>query len=91
MGFSKTLTLLHFGINNEIVKKSGNKYYIPGHEDIPFTKKTFCQVAVNHMELINTLYELSLPYLREYLGSESVDNDEDDNLQSYIDILSDDD
>ena len=44
-GFSQSLTLLHNAINANIVKKQGNKFIIPGHEDCPFSKKTFCEVA----------------------------------------------
>ena len=92
-GFSKTLTMLQFGLNNDIVKKKGNKYYVKGEEDILFTKKTFIDVAADKPQILNTLYEESLPYLRKYLSTgsfDSSDNDESDEerLSSYMNVMS---
>lgn len=87
-GFSKTLSLLHFGFLYDIVKKQGNKYIIPGHEDTPFGKKTFCDVAAKNPTMINTLYELCLPHLQEFLGEESSDNSDDESqMDTYINIM----
>ena len=92
-GFSKTLTMLQFGLNNDIVKKKGNKYYVKDEEDILFTKKTFIDVAAENPQILNTLYEESLPYLRKYLSTGSFgssDNDESDEerLSSYMNVMS---
>ena len=90
-GFSKVLTMLQFGLNNDIVKKKGNKYYIKGLEDILFTKKTFLDVAAEKPQLINALYDESLPYLRNYLATGSIslsDETDDERLDSYMNVMS---
>lgn len=90
-GFSKTLTMLQFGLTNNIVKKKGNKYYIDGEEDVLFTKKTFNEIASENPRIINTLYEKCLPHLRKYLSTGSFDNideTDDEKLDSYINVMS---
>lgn len=89
-GFSPALTLLHYAINRNIVVKKGNKYIIPGHDDLPFAKYTFCETAARNPIILNTLYDLCLPKLQEeYLGFDEVsDDDEIDTYSSIMDMLS---
>lgn len=89
-GFSPALTMLHFGLNNDLVKKSGTKYYVLGCEDVTFTKKNFLTVAAMHPEILDKLYELALPIVQTYLGT--IDNYDDDESEdsrndSYISIM----
>ena len=88
-GFSPALSLLHFSINANITKKKGNKYYIPGHEDIQFSKKNFCDVAAENPIIVNTLYDLCLPHFQKFLSVAIDDefNDEDDDNNSYSSIM----
>lgn len=90
-GFSPALTLLHYAINRGIVPKKGNKYIVPGHDDIPFAKYTFCEVAAKNPIILSTLYDLCLPKLQEeYLGFDEVDTEEEeiDSYSSIMDMLS---
>lgn len=87
-GFSKILTMLHFAINNNIAKKKGNKYYIDGCDDILFSKKNFPSVAAEHPELLDKIYNKSLPILQNYLGTETYNDDSNSvKEESYIDIM----
>lgn len=87
-GFSPVLSMLHFGINNDLVKKSGTKYYVLGYDDVTFTKKNFMTVSAQHPEILEKLYELALPILQTYLGTDSnSDESEDERNESYIDIM----
>lgn len=91
-GYSKVLTMLQYGLNNDLVKKKGNKYYIVGEEDVLFTKKTFLEVAGENPYLINSLYEAVLPHLRKSLeifdvNTSSEEND-DERLDSYMNVMS---
>jgi len=88
-GYSKILTMLHFGLNNNLVKKSGNKYYVKGYEDTIFTKKTFMSTCEEHPILLNALYNLMHPILRGYLGRQAItaDESEEERLDSYSDIM----
>lgn len=90
-GFSKVLTMLQFGLNNDIVKKKGNKYYVIGEEDTLFTKKTFTDIAAENPHILNTLYEESLPYLRNYLSSADQNSlreeTDEERYDSYINVL----
>ena len=87
-GFSPALTLCHYAINNNIIVKKGNKYIVPGHEDDPFSKYTFCEVAAHNPKILSDLYDLCLPSLQEYLGyeNEHVEN-EQNNIDSYVSIM----
>lgn len=89
-GYSPALTLFHLGFTNNFIKKSGNKYYVDGLQDILFSKKECMKVAHDHPEILNRLYDLSLPIMQSYLGVDtgtgnSTDKDEDKN--TYIDIM----
>lgn len=90
-GFSKTLTLLHNLIeNNIVIKVKAGQYALPGKEDIVFTKKNFREVASLNPELIPILYDLSLPYARSLMSQTSNNpfEDEDDSPgTSYEDIM----
>lgn len=87
-GFSPALTLCHYAINNNIIKKKGNKYIIPGHDDEPFAKYTFCEAAVKNPKLLSDLYDLCLPSLQGYLGYEQDQHDEEqDQMDSYINMM----
>ena len=88
-GFSKILSLLQLGFNNGFVKKKGNKYYLDGAEEYTFSKKTFLDVAGEHPELINLLYDLSLPVLRQYLnlGGMDVNETDEQRLDSYMNVM----
>lgn len=89
-GFSPALTLLHFAINNNIVKKQGNKFYVKGYDDIIFTKKNFCEVAAENPIIVNAMYELSLPYFQKYLAiaTDNEFNDDESDEDSYRSIMS---
>lgn len=86
-GFSPALTLLHYAITRDIVKKKGNKYIVPGHDDLPFAKYTFCEVAAQNPIILSTLYDLCLPKLQnEYLDF-SISEEEDEEIDSYSSIM----
>ena len=89
-GYSPTLTLLHLLFKEDIVKKSGTKYYLPDLDKYPFSKKNFCEVAYEHPILLNRLYDLSLPILQKYLsidtGFDGVESDNDIN-DSYANTM----
>lgn len=89
-GFSPALTLVHFAINNNLIQKKGNKYIVPGHEDSPFSKKSFCETAAQNPRILNTLYDLCLPYVQRYISAgDTMDNEsEEDQLNSYVNIMS---
>lgn len=88
-GFSPALTLLHYAINRNIVIKKGNKYIIPGHENLPFAKYTFCETAANNPILLSTLYDLCLPSLQdEYIGCDNYDKNDEEQLDSHLSIMS---
>lgn len=90
-GFSKLLSMLHFGIDKNIVKKSGNKYCLndPDVEDIKFSKKEFMEVCEENPKLVYKLYDLCLPKMRKLLNSTNVTLDETDNerVESYVSIM----
>ena len=89
-GFSTVLSLLHFAFINNLVVKKGNKYTLPGHEDEPFSKKNFCSVAAKNPKLLNTLYDICLPYAQKYLSlgeEETKAETEAERNDSYINIL----
>ena len=86
-GFSPALTLLHYAINRNIVVKKGNKYIVPGHEDLPFAKYTFCEVAAHNPMILSTLYDLCLPHMQEFLGYEEADQNDEENTDSYVSIM----
>ena len=67
-GYSPVLSLLHLLFKEDVVKKKGTKYYLPGYENILFSKKSFCDEAYSHPELLNALYTLSLPILQKNLA-----------------------
>lgn len=90
-GFSKVLTLVHLLIINGIAKKSGNGYYLPGLDKVPFTKKNVRDVARDSADFCNRLYELSLiecEKLLSYAGPVSSDEDDEELLlASYNNML----
>ena len=86
-GFSPVLTLLHFGIQNDLIKKRGNKYMLPGHEDDLFSKKNFCEVAAKNPRMLNTLYDLCLPYMQKDISIDPETKSEDDEYESYSKIM----
>ena len=91
-GFSSVLTLLHLALKENKCKKTGNKYYLEGMDDITFTKKNFCETAVSHPELLNTLYDLCLPLLQTYLSVDTGmgsggDETKEEQMESYMNVL----
>lgn len=87
-GFSPALTLCHYAINNNIILKKGTKYVVPGHEDEPFAKYTFCEVAAQNPKILSDLYDLCLPSLQDYLGyGEEHHETEQDQIDSYVSIM----
>lgn len=92
-GFSPVLTLLHFAFNNNLVIKKGNKYVLPGHEDDPFSKKTFISTVAKNPRMLNTLYDICLPYSQKFLllgTNENMDEpDQDSGNFSLSDLFDD--
>lgn len=86
-GYSSALSLLHMLIKENVCKKSGKGYYLKPYKDIIFTKKTFIQTAKEHPELVVALYDLSLPILQRHLSHEKPDSFNDDDEDSYDDII----
>jgi hypothetical protein len=70
-GFSKTLTLLHYAVKNNILLGSNRAHYIPGLESVKFTKKTFKDVVQNSPEILEGLYEACRPYLEAMLSTDT--------------------
>lgn len=68
--FSKTLTLLHFAVKNNILLGSPRSLYIPGLESVKFTKKTFRDQAMRSPEVMQALYEACLPNLEAMLSTD---------------------
>ena len=91
-GFSISLTMLNLLMKEDKVKKNGTKYFLPGLDGITFTKKNFCEVAAEHPELINRLYDLCLPILQKHLtvddgfGGES--ETEEERMDSFMSVMS---
>lgn len=80
--------MLHFAFNNNIIKQKGRNYYIPGFDNIGFTKKNFSNIANENPQIINALYDLCLPYLRNYMGGSVGDgSDNIDDKSSYVSVL----
>ena len=72
-------------------KKAGTKYYLDGLKDITFSKKGFCETAAEHPELLNRLYDLSLPILQKQLSVDTGFGDsesDDDKMDSYMSVMS---
>ena len=87
-GFSPTLSLVHYAINNNIIVKKGNKYMIPGFENDMFSKSTFCEVAAKNPKMLSALYDLCLPSLQTFLGKDNDYDAEDENkMDSYMSIM----
>jgi len=82
-GFSKCLTLLQFALDNNIVKKKGNKYVIPGFDDDQFSLKTFMDTAYDNPKLLEGLYNACLPKLQEFLVPSNIGNGNDDSSDEY--------
>ena len=70
-GFSKTLTLFHFAVLNEILLGTNRAYYFPGLESVKFTKKTFKDVVLKSPEILEAMYEACLPYLEAMLSTDT--------------------
>ena len=91
-GFSSVLTLLNLLLKEDKCKKAGTKYYLEGLKDITFSKKGFCETAAEHPELINRLYDLSLPILQKHLSVDTGFGDspesDDDRIDSYMSVMS---
>lgn len=91
-GFSSALTLLNLLLKEDKCKKAGTKYYLDGLKDITFSKKNFCETAAEHPELINGLYDLSLPILQKHLSVDTGFGDspesDDDRMDSYMSVMS---
>lgn len=88
-GYSPALSLLHYAFNHDLIKKSGNKYALVGMENITFSKGNFCQVAVEHPELLNHLYDICLPSLQNNLGVDTGTNNEDEDarMDAYMNVM----
>ena len=69
--FSKTLTLLHFAIENSVLQGSATSMYIPGLESVKFRKKNFMDVAAKSPEILMALYEACMPNLRALLSNDT--------------------
>lgn len=88
-GYSPALTLFHLGFTQDFIKKSGNKYYVDGLEDITFSKKECMKSAYEHPEILNALYEHSLKYLQQFIGvdsgmGDSSTKEDDDNAYASV-------
>lgn len=90
-GFSPVLTLLHYGISNNVVKKKGNKYIVDGLDEFPFSKSGFIDVARSNPIVLNRLYELCLPFAQEMLGTDEKGPETEaemaDNYNNIMDML----
>lgn len=95
-GFSPALTMLHLLLKEDKCKKTGNKYYLDGLKDITFTKKNFCEVALEHPELLNRLYDLCLPIMQKNLsvdtglGNSETEDEQEEAYNNIMSLLNDD-